>query len=184
MFLEQANKQSHKQLHILLNLSDAQLHMRTRIVELDEDVTNNTAGDDSEVTTMAQLPIETATLQARNGSGEYPQQQPAWTPNDRTGSIPRYIPALPDPEYQDHGHEQESQYSEPEVQENPVYSNNVDLAGFLRAQVSFQSEQTLFLEQGRNLQGEDYVRALARFSRSQSALIKAHNALLSQLGVL
>lgn len=119
--------------------------------------------------TMTSMPIESAVMQSRG-------DQPSWTPNDHTGAIPRYMPDSSQQEYTTDNAQVESH--------NPVYSNDVDLAGFLKAQVSFQTEQTLFLEQGRSLQDNDYVRALARFSRAQSALIRAHNALLSQLGVL
>lgn len=129
-------------------------------MEPDDEMNNPpVTGDDSEMT-MTQMPIESAAMSAR---GDH-QPQPTWTPSGDTGSIPQY---------------QEYQQDGTQVDIAPV-----DLAGFLRAQVAYSTETTLFLEQGRSLQGDDYVRAMARYSRSQSAMIRAYNALLSQLGVL
>lgn len=54
----------------------------------------------------------------------------------------------------------------------------------LSEQAEFLNEQGLFLENGVSLQGDEYAKAISRFSRAQGRLIRAQNRCLRQAGIV
>lgn len=60
----------------------------------------------------------------------------------------------------------------------------VALSPLVKAYARFTSEQTMFLENGAAMTGEQYQQALWRYSKEQTTLIRAQAEALRQAGVL
>jgi hypothetical protein len=76
-----------------------------------------------------------------------------------------------------------------EQRRRPVFDTHhgtqvVELSPLLQAYARFSSEQTMFLEAGPNMTGDQYQQALRRYSREQTLLIRAQAEALRQAGVL
>jgi hypothetical protein len=77
------------------------------------------------------------------------------------------------------------QMSRPQPVQAPSFSPvPVDTTELLKAQSLFIAAQTWFLEEGASMHGDDYTKALSRYSRAQSDLIRAQSRVLHALGVV
>jgi hypothetical protein len=87
--------------------------------------------------------------------------------------------------YQNHGYEEVPGRNATWSIQPDLDQQTIDVAAFVKAQAAFIRNQTEFLTCGRqNLEPEEYISQLTRYSLAQTAFIEAQNSVLHQLGVL